>query len=213
MSLAGYLTPVQEMVDLVDATPSPSMSVQPSAAGANWVLMLQPSAMLGLADLAQEELKLAGTRLLAQYDTPSRRIGYKTIRLLHRASRQEFDIEGLPAGRIFDVRWSPTGTRVALTVLTSEGLFLYTFSPEERKASRVYDGALSSAFASSFTWVAGGESVLCNAIPSDRASLPQRPKVPSAPLAQACEGGNKAPARTYQDLLVDAHDESLFRHF
>lgn len=95
MSLSGYLTPVQEMVDLVDAKPSPSMSVQPSSAGAHWVLMLQPSAMLELEDLAQEELKLAGTRLLAQFGTPSRRIGYKTIRLLHRASRQEYDI-GMP---------------------------------------------------------------------------------------------------------------------
>jgi len=80
---------------LVDAKPSPSMSVQPSSAGAHWVLMLQPSAMLELEDLAQEELKLAGTRLLAQFGTPSRRIGYKTIRLLHRASRQEYDI-GMP---------------------------------------------------------------------------------------------------------------------
>lgn len=95
MSLSGYLTPVQEMVHLVDAKPSPSMSVQPSSAGAHWVLMLQPSAMLELEDLAQEELKLAGTRLLAKFGTPSRRIGYKTIRLLHRASRQEYDI-GMP---------------------------------------------------------------------------------------------------------------------
>jgi len=85
--------------------------------------------------------------------------------------------EGVPAGRIFDVRWAPTGLRVAFTVLTTEGLFLYTFTPQERKVSRAYEGALSSAFASSFTWVAGGNSLLCNAIPADRALLPQRPKV------------------------------------
>jgi hypothetical protein len=30
---------------------------------------------------------------------------------------------------------------------------------------------------------------------------------------QECKAGNKAPARTFQDLLVDAHDEALFRHF
>jgi len=46
-----------------------------------------------------------------------------------------------------------------------------------------------------------------------RGPLPGRSKVPDAPLVQACEAGNKAPARTYQDLLVDAHDEALFRHF
>ena len=210
---AAYRTPVQSIVDLVDAAPSPSMMVQPSAAGASWVLILQPSAMLELADLAQEELKLAGTRLLSQFDTPSRRIGYKTIRLLHRASRTEFDVEGLPQGRVFDVRWSPKGNRVGLTVLTEQGLFLYTFCPEERKATRAYEGRLSSAFASSYCWAAGGDSVLCNSVPSERGPLPARPKIPEAPLVQACEAGNKAPARTYQDLLVDAHDEALFRYY
>lgn len=213
MASTGYETPVQEMVNLVDYKPSPSMMVQPSAAGAQWVLMLQSSSMLELADLAIPELKLAGTRLLAHYDTPSRRIGYSTIKLLQRETRQEFDIQGLPAGRIFDVRWSPTGQHVALTVLTAEGLFLYTFSPEHRQASCAYAGRLSSAFASSFVFTAGGDSVLCNSVPVDRAELPQRPKVPAAPLVQSAEKGNKAPARTYQDLLVDAHDEDLFRHF
>ena len=46
MAKEGYQTPVKDMVDLVDAKPSPSMSVQPSAAGAKWVLLQQPSAML-----------------------------------------------------------------------------------------------------------------------------------------------------------------------
>ena len=213
MAVEGYRTPAQAMVDLVDAKPSPSMSVQPSAAGAKWVLLMQQSAMLELADLAQEELKLAGTRLLAHYDVPSRQMGYQTVTLLHRETRQEYEVEGLPAGRIFNVRWSPTGRRVGLTVLTSEGLFLYTFTPEERKASRAFDGRLSSAFASSFCWIAGGEGVLVNSVPRDRGALPQRPAVPGAPLVQECAAGTKAPARTYQDLLVDAHDEALFRHF
>ena len=39
MSAQGYQTPVQAMVDLVDAKSSPSMKVQPSSAGAEWVLM------------------------------------------------------------------------------------------------------------------------------------------------------------------------------
>ena len=209
----GYRTPVQSIVDLVDAAPSPSMMVQPSAAGANWVLMLQPSAMLALADLAQPELKLAGTRLLSDCDTPSRRIGYKTVRLMHRVSRTEFDIDALPAGRIFDVKWSPNGKRVGLTVLTETGLFLYTFTPEEKKATLACDARLSSAFAASYSWVSGSDSVLCNSVPSQRGPLPSRPMIPQAPLVQACEAGNKAPARTYQDLLVDAHDEALFRYY
>jgi hypothetical protein len=213
MSAQGYQTPVQAMVDLVDAKSSPSMKVQPSSAGAEWVLMLQPSAMLRLEDLAQEELKLAGTRLLAQYDVPSRRTGYESVKLLHRPTLKEYEVQGLPPGRIFDAKWAPKGQRIGLTVLTADGLFLYTFTPEDRKASLVYDRRLSSAFASSYCWVDGGNAVLVNSVPLKRAAMPVRSKVPEAPLVQQCEAGNKAPARTYQDLLVDAHDEALFRYF
>ena len=209
----GYQTPVQAIVDLVDAKSSPTMMVQPSAAGAEWVLMLQPSPMLHLDDLAQEELKLAGTRLLAHFDVESRKTGYESVSLLRRETREEFAVEGLPAGRIFGAKWAPGGQRIGLTVLTADGLFLYTFTPGERLATRAYSGRLSSAFASSFTWAGGGNSVLVNAVPAARGPLPVRPKVPAAPLVQACEAGRKAPARTYQDLLVDAHDEALFRYF
>ena len=54
-----------------------------------------------LADLAQEELKLAGTRLLAHFDTPSRQIGYQTVKLLHRETRQEFDVGVVLCVRLF----------------------------------------------------------------------------------------------------------------
>jgi hypothetical protein len=211
--MPGYKVPVQDIVHLVDATPSPTMMVQPSDAGAHWVLLLQPSAMLELADLAEEELKLAGVRLLVHADTPSRRIGYSSVSLLNRTTRQELQVTGLPPGRIFDVKWSPSGLKVGLTVLTPEGLFLYTFSPEEPQATRAYERRLSSAFAASYSWADGGRQILCNTVPMSRGPLPARSKVPDAPLVQACEAGNKAPARTYQDLLVDAHDEALFRHF
>jgi hypothetical protein len=212
--MPGYKVPSMDIVHLVDATPSPTMMVQPSEAGAHWVLLLQPSAMLELADLAEEELKLAGVRLLVHADTPSRRIGYASVSLLNRTTRQELQVTGLPPGRIFDVKWSPCGLKVGLTVLTpSQGLFLYTFSPEEPQATRACERRLSSAFAASYSWADGGRQILCNTVPMSRGPLPQRSKVPDAPLVQACEAGNKAPARTYQDLLVDAHDEALFSHF
>jgi dipeptidyl aminopeptidase/acylaminoacyl peptidase len=41
---------------------------------------------------------------------------------------------------------------------------------------------------------------------------PVRPAVPVGPQVQASVAGQKAPVRTYQDLLQDAHDEALLRH-
>jgi len=59
------------------------------AAGAEWILLLQPSAMLELDDLAAPELKLAGVRFNPDAGVPSRRIGYSSITLLHRASKEK----------------------------------------------------------------------------------------------------------------------------
>jgi hypothetical protein len=42
---------------------------------------------------------------------------------------------------------------------------------------------------------------------------PERPTVPAGPQVQDSTPGEKAPVRTYQDLLQDAHDEALLEFF
>ena len=68
------------------------------------MLLLQPSTMLELADLAQEELKLGGARFHPDGNVPSRRIGYRQITILDRRSGVQRLVQGLPQGKIYEVR-------------------------------------------------------------------------------------------------------------
>jgi hypothetical protein len=103
-----YRRPPKEIADLVDADPSPSTLTQPSWTGAEFVLLLQPSSMLELTDLAKAELKLGGTRFHPDGNVPSRRIGYRQISILNRKTGVETAVQGLPPGKIYEVCMSCT---------------------------------------------------------------------------------------------------------
>ena len=150
-------------MDLVEAAPTPSILVQPSQAGSEWVVLLEPSSMLELEDLAAPELKLAGVRFDPEGGVPSRRIGYASISLLHRESKTTLQVTNMPKGRIYSVRWSPLGDRVVFTALDPDtgSMHLYSFAPSAGApaAVKVTPLALSGVFASSFAFVGGGDKV------------------------------------------------------
>ncbi|MCB1018392.1 MAG: S9 family peptidase, partial [Acidobacteria bacterium] len=68
------------------------------------------------------------------------------------------------------------------------------------------------ADASPCAWESDRSSLVCRAVPAGRGSEPARPEAPSGPEIQETTG-EKAAARTYQDLLKTAYDEDLFEHY
>jgi len=54
--------------------------------------------------------------------------------------------------------------------------------------------------------------LILTTVPATRGQAPKRPLIPTSPLIQEC-GTQQAPARTYQDLLNNEHDEALFEHY
>jgi hypothetical protein len=68
---------------------------------------------------------------------------------------------------------------------------------------------LNTASGVGIRWMPDQRSVLVSFIPEGRPSMPARPAIPSGPVIQDA-GGSVAPVRTYQDLLTDTYDESLF---
>ena len=62
-------------------------------------------------------------------------------------------------------------------------------------------------------WTADGR-LLCKLVPSSHPSAPpSKPLAPTGPAIQEADGNTKKPARTYQDLLKDSHDEQLFVYY
>jgi len=129
---SGYLVPPPEILAVVDAPPQPSLSFSPDRS-----LMLElhrPPPLPPVAELARDELKLAGLRIDAGITSRSRMGHYTALSVVKlgegvvvpaaeakklgmNSSAVEVEVTGLPEGcGINFVTWATDGKRIAFTV-------------------------------------------------------------------------------------------------
>jgi dipeptidyl aminopeptidase/acylaminoacyl peptidase len=206
----GYRQPAQVLVDIVDAPPTPAVRMSPDD---EWMLLLERPSLPPIADLAARELRLAGTRIAPRTNGRSRRTPYTGARFMRIADRREVVVTGLPANpKLEDVEWSPDGKRVAFTQTANDGIELWVADIETGQARRLTGPVLNTVLAGGPVWVADSWTILVTMIPEARGTEPAETRVPSGPTIQQ-NVDKTAPARTYQDLLENRHDEALFEHY
>ncbi|MBB3879752.1 alpha/beta hydrolase family protein [Sphingomonas pseudosanguinis] len=117
----------------------------------------------------------------------------------------------LPAGLRFAAPdWSPDGGRVAFYAQDADGLSLWVSERDGR--ARVVAHGLNGAFGTPFVWMPDSRSLVAYTVPAGRGARPAQAATPTGPIVQESSGRTSA-ARTYEDLLGDAHDEALFDHY
>ncbi len=206
----GYRLPPPDIADIVDAEPTPQVSVDPRR---NRLLLLGRPALPFIDELARPELRLAGLRIDPAVTGRSRAAHYDSLTLKSLADGRSRPVAGLPPdARIRSVRWSPDGARFAFSLETADGLELWVADAVRAEARRLIEPKLNGVFGAPFDWFADGRRLLVRAVPSGRGAPPARPPAPAGPVLQESTG-RPAAARTYQDLLADVHDEALFEHF
>lgn len=207
---SGYRTPPEPLADLVDRPPTPWVLPGP---GHEQMLLLERPNLPPIQELAEPELRLGGLRFHPRQDAPSRRRPANGLALVTIADGVERPVAGLPENpRIDDVVFSPDGTHVAFTHTLDDGAELWLLDVATAEARRLGGARLSLAARVAPVWLPDGRSLVVTLVPEDRGPAPAAPTVPAGPVIQA-NTGDKAPARTYQDLLEDAHDEALFAHY
>jgi len=205
-----YMMPPQAIADLVDAPPTPYVSISPDE---KWMLLLKRPGLPSIAEVAQPELRLGGLRINPRTNGPSRGRYYNALTLKKISDGSERDITGLPDNpRITNVSWSPNGKWIAFTVTLSDRLELWAAKLKDGNAARVSPLPLSDAYGESYEWLSDSRTIIALTVPADRGTAPPEPTVPPGPVIQE-NVGRKTPARTYQDLLKNAHDEALFEHY
>lgn len=208
---SGYQMPPPEVAAIVDAAPLPGVSLSPDRTR---LLLSERPSLPDITDLAQPELRLGGIRINPVTNGPSQP-GYSTgLTLLHIESGTQTRVDGLPAhSRISSLRWSPDGNRVAFLHTAVNGIELWSFDVSAARAARIGSFHVNDAyFGASFSWLDHGEELIVRIVDPARGEEPQRPLAPDGPVIQE-NLGRAAPARTYQDLLGDSHDEALFEHY
>ena len=112
-----YREPDPVLVKIIDAPPPPDTRLSPDR---GWVLLLESESLPSIAELAEEELRLAGMRINPSTNGPSRTRPWSGLKVLRLDDPAERPISGLPEDpRIGNVAWSPDSSRVAFTHTTS----------------------------------------------------------------------------------------------
>ena len=207
---SGYRLPSEELVQIVDMPLTPSVRVSPDH---RHFLLLEQSQLPGIEELAEPELRLAGLRLNPRNFGRSRTRPAKGMRLLDVETGKESAIVGLPAApKIGNVEWSPNSSSILFTHSLPDRIELWVVDVESLTATRLSDRPLSLAAGVGPTWLSDSQSIIACWIPDDLGEPPAPPAQPVGPVIQQTTG-RSAPARTYQDLLKDAHDELMFEYY
>jgi dipeptidyl aminopeptidase/acylaminoacyl peptidase len=206
----GYMLPPQEIIDLVDAPSTPSMSISPD----NSVILLTDSPELpSIEEMAMEEYRLGGIRFDPVTNGPSR-TGYGSgFTLMDIDGTNSRPVQGLPANpRISNTRWSPDGSKIAFTHTTATGIELWVVDVAQARARRLTAPIINDIMGTTFTWLSDNHTIIFSAIPENRGAAPGRPRVAAGPVVQQSIG-RRAAVRTFQDLLSDRYDEAIFDYY
>jgi dipeptidyl aminopeptidase/acylaminoacyl peptidase len=205
----GYQMPPRAIADLADAPPTPGVLRDPNQ---HWLLILERPNLISIEELAQPELRLAGIRINPRTRGPSRSSYYTALKLIDIEDRNEIAIKGLPRNaKIRNVQWSPNGEHIAFVITKENGQDLWVADVDNGSARKLISEKINSVSGSPFVWLPDSRTLICKTVPDDTGQAPVAPTVPQGPVIQQTSG-KKAPARTYQDLLKDSHDEALFEH-
>ena len=204
---SSYLIPPKAIVDILDTPPPPGVVASPTRE----VLALLPRrSMPSIAELAQPMLGLAGTRMNPVTNGPHRAALGTGITLRSVANGTERKVAVPAEARVGFLGFSPDGRRFAFTNTTASRVDLYVGDVATAAARRV-DAALNP-LAGGCDWLDDSSAIVCTFVPAGRGPAPVAPPAPTGPNVQE-NFGPPGPLATYQDMLTNAHDETLFEYY
>lgn len=177
-----------------------------------WILRLDRPRYRPVAKLAQPELKLAGIRINPITFSGSRMNEYNGASLMRLSGSKEIPITGLPTeAAILSSSFSPNARQIVLAVNESKGVYLYRVDPETCSARRISDRRMNVTTRAYIEWINDDEFITL-LVPSSIGEVPKKSEIPYGPVVQESTG-KAAPARTFQDMLRNPYDESLFSYY
>ena len=204
----SYKLPPKEVVDVLDAPPTPQVSESPAG---DLLALIDYEPMPAIADLSRPILRIGGLRISPSLNsrqvlTFNTSIALKNIRTgdLRRIS--------LPAGIKFtSVTWSPNGSALAFLRYAEGGVELWSLDAGSGIA-RALTGPVVNAVTPRYFWLPGGRSLATPLVPDGRGPAPEPPSVPAGPNVRETSGKTSKVA-TYQDLLKNPSDEAQFEYY
>jgi dipeptidyl aminopeptidase/acylaminoacyl peptidase len=205
-----YRKPPKEVLDVLDAPPTPTASISPTR---DFMLLAQGVRYPPITELAQPMLRLAGLRINPSTNGPHRSPYFIKLWLKKISDSSDMEV-ALPTGaHIGFPQWSADGKRFAFLNTTSSGIELWVGDTATGKAHALSGLKVNDVLErDSVQWMPDNRTLLVELVPSKRAALPSAPTVPQGPTIQE-SSGKPAPIRTFEDMLTNPHDEDLFDYY
>ncbi len=202
-----YRMPVPAIEAVLKAPPIPVVVVAPHR---DVIAIETPLRYPPVADLARPMLRLAGLRI----DPVTNGIHHApamTSLAFERVADGRVTRVALSAGaHITALRFSPDGSRFAVTNATPHGTELWLGTTATARAARVANLTVNDVFRDAVRWLPDGAHVVVRAV--DRNGPPPAPGVANGPAVQETAGA-AGQIVTYEDMLANAHDEALFAYY
>lgn len=209
VATSGYRVPPSPIPQILDAPPTPAVSISPDR---KMMAVLGRDSMPTIEQLAEPELRLAGSRINPRTNGPSRERYFNSLTLEPLAGGAK-RVVSLPAGaQLSYLNWSPDSSQVAFTNTVERGIELWVLDVRSAKARRVMGAELNATNGAPFQWTPDSHFFIVERVAPGRGAAPTPPRAPSGPVIQESMG-KSAPARTFPDLLTNAYDEQLFDYY
>ena len=115
-----YQTPPKQISDLADVSLAPSVLM---ANNGNQMVLLYRDQFTSIAELSEEELRLAGLRINPVTNIGSRTRFYNNLKVKKTTDQMATQVNGLPEQpRLSDFNWSPDETMMAFLNTTDIGV-------------------------------------------------------------------------------------------
>ena len=203
-----WQNPPEPILSMLDAEQLPTVLISPDN---QWLVTLERPALPPIAQLAEPVVAIAGIEINPDTWGPARESAYRgiTIRPLN---GETSEVVALPANpHIRNLRWSRDSRYLAFTLTQDDGVELWVLEAATGKARALTGPILNATYGAPCQWLPGELGLVCKL----RATTTLPPAANPVPIGPVVEenSGRVAPARTYTNLLENAHDERLFEHY
>ncbi|MGC1306709.1 MAG: prolyl oligopeptidase family serine peptidase [Phormidesmis sp.] len=211
-----WQTPPEPIATMLDTPRLPTVGFSPNG---EWIVEFEQAKLPPIAELARPSVALAGFQLNPNTWGPANAGYYCSLAIRRRHEKTARPIDLPPNPRIRDLSWSNDGQYLCFTHTYLEetegsdektGISLWVLALETAKAHALTGPILNAVRGRAAQWLPDN-SLLCK-VRSQTDSPPTAPELPSGPVVEE-NLGRTAPARTYTNLLENAHDEALLEYY
>ncbi|MDX1627555.1 MAG: prolyl oligopeptidase family serine peptidase [Fulvivirga sp.] len=206
-----YQQPPEEILELADVQLAPYVLMDEKM---EHMVLLYRDAYKTIADLSQEELRLAGLRIDPKTNIGSRTTFYNNVKLknVKKNEKEAVSVSGLPDNpRLSNFTWSPDQKYIAMTNTSQEGVAVWLLDIDKASIKQLTEPRVNANLYDVINWFEDGKHLLVKMIsPEKKPLIDTEEVVPSGPTISVNKG-KKAQNRTYQDLLSNKNDEHNFK--